>query len=293
MRADVTPQDEVLRDLRAWLLVLPNDAAFTHITAAFLRGWWLPRLPQFVPVFAAAGLRSTTPRRAGLICSRLDRESRTSSARGLPVDAAAEVLLRASRDLALIDLVVMVDSALRARHITLVELAQICETKRPGVRLLRLAVSLANARSESAWETILRLFHVAVEIDVRPQTDLYDTDGRWLARADLWLPGTPFLHEYDGRHHDRADQRAGDLRRMRVLSDGKFVRRGYVADDLLNHSLALLQEMDRELARPHRPDRIQVWRRWVADSSYSAAGRLRLRNRWLRRSAATDWSQTT
>lgn len=289
---DVSARAETYRDLHAWLLVLPEEAVFTHVTAGFLRGWWLPKLPRAVPVFAAMGLTSSRPRRAGLICSRLVREWDGDTVDGLPVDSSTEVLLRAARDLALLDLVPMVDSALRAGHVTHDDLRGLCATTRPGVRQLRQAVSFADARSESPWETLLRLFHHAVGIDVIPQHDLFDARGRWIARADLWVPGTPFVHEYDGRHHDQASQRALDLRRMRQLNDTAIVRRGYVADDLLNHPLAMLQEMDRELGREHRPSRLHLWRRWVTESSYSDAGRRRLQNRWLRRSTLIDWSQT-
>jgi hypothetical protein len=139
---------------------------------------------------------------------------------------------------------------------------------------------------------MLRLFHAAADIEVVPQANLYDAAGRWVARADLWVPGTPFVHEYDGRHHDRASQRAPDLRRLRQLSDAQFIRRGYVADDMLNHPAAMMQEMDRELGRGHRPAHVARWRRWVAESSYSEAGRRRLQNRWLRRTTPIDWSQT-
>jgi hypothetical protein len=282
--------EEQLRDLAAWRLVLPEDAVFTHLTAAYLRAWWLPKLPRFVPVFAAMDVHSNRPRRAGLICSRLDREAETELARGLPVDACPEVLLRAARDLAVLDLVPMVDSALRNGDTTRTGLDRICATGRPGVRQLRLASSLADPRSESAWESILRLFHHVIEIDVVPQKRLYDDTGRFVARVDLWVPGTPFVHEYDGGEHEKAPRRAIDLRRARGLSDLGMLRRGYVADDLLNHPLAMLQEMDRELGRPHRPARLARWRRWVAESSYSDAGRRRLQNRWLRRTGITDWS---
>lgn len=286
-------RDEVFRDLRAWRLVLPPDSVFTHVTAAYLRGWWLPQLPPSSPVFAAAGRVSNRPRRAGLICSRLERDAPpTDTAQGLPVDLATEVLLRSARDLALLDLVPMVDSALRCGDVSITDLGKICETTRPGVRQLRRAVSMADARAESPWETLLRLFHVAVGIEVVPQANLYDAAGRWVARADLWVPGTPYLHEYDGRHHDRTSQRAPDLRRLRLLADSLYVRRGYVADDLLNHPAPMLQEMDRELGREHRPGRLATWRRWVMESTYSEAGRRRLQNRWLRRTTPIDWSQT-
>ena len=48
--------------LRAWTLVLPTEAAFTHLTAAELRGWWLPQ-PISHPVFAAPSRRPVPPPR--------------------------------------------------------------------------------------------------------------------------------------------------------------------------------------------------------------------------------------
>ena len=282
--------EEQLRDLAAWRLVLPEDGVFTHITAAYLHAWWLPKLPRFVPVFAAADLHSNRPRRAGLICSRLDRAADTGLIHGLPVDAGPEVLLRAARDLAVLDLVPMVDSALRQGDVTRSELDQICSSGRPGVRQLRLAWSLADPRSESAWESILRVFHHVIEIDVVPQKHILDQAGRLVARVDLWVAGTPFVHEYDGGEHERAPRRTVDLRRARGLNDQGITRRGYVADDLINHPVAMLQEMDRELGRPHRPARLTRWRRWVAEWSYSDAGRRRLQNRWLRRTGVAAGS---
>jgi hypothetical protein len=286
-------QQERLRDLRAWLLVLPPDTVFTHITAADLCGWWLPKLPQFVPVFAVTGLAANVPRRAGLICSRLPRHDLTGTVHGLPVDNPCEILLRAARDLALLDMVVMLDSAIRFGHVQTDQLDEYCHSRRPGSRPLRRAFSLSDPRSESAWETLLRLFHTAVEIDVEPQFDVFDEAGHFAGRVDLWVRGRSSAHEYDGDEHEKAPRRKGDLRRVRRLLDAGVVRRGYVADDLLNHSRVMLQEMDRELGRPHRPARLRRWNAWVRESSYSVAGRRRLQNRWLKvNGTGIDWGQT-
>lgn len=286
-------REEQLRDLSAWRLVLPADAVFTHITAADLCGWWLPKLPRFVPVFAASGLAGNIPRRAGVVCSRLARDHPTGIVDGLPVDSAYEILLRAARDLALIDLVVMLDSALRLGHVTSYQLDEYCHSGRPGSRRLRHAAALSDSRSESAWETILRLFHNAVDIDVEPQRRMYDETGRFAGRVDLWVKGTPGAHEYDGDEHEKAQRRKTDLRRARRLLDAGVERRGYVADDLLNHPRAMLQEMDRELGRPHRPARLRKWYAWLRESSYSVAGRRRLQNRWLKVNGLdADWGET-
>lgn len=140
---------------------------------------------------------------------------------------------------------------------------------------------------------MLRLFHHATDIDVEPQHDVLDDAGRFAARVDLWVKGTPYMHEYDGDEHEKAPRRKADLRRARRLLDAGAERRGYVADDLLNHPRAMLQEMDRELGRPHRPARLKRWYAWLGESSYSVAGRRRLQNRWLKvNGTGSDWGQT-
>jgi very-short-patch-repair endonuclease len=279
-------------DLSAWQLVLPEDAVFTHITAAQLLGWWLPRLPEHVPVFAAtAGDRR--PRRAGLCCSRLERSAPTGVVEGLPVDAPGEVLLRSGRDLGLLDLAVMLDSARRmVGDQVATEVQDLCRGSRPGVRRLRAAALLSDARSESAWETLLRLFHVSVGIEVEPQHVVNDVAGRFVARADLLLSGTELLAEYDGGHHLSVQQQQEDLRRARRIAETSYVRRGYTADDLVNKPLTMLREIDRALGRPHRESRLSTWRHWLRESSYSAEGRRRLQNRWTRLTGTPDWART-
>jgi hypothetical protein len=282
-------REEWRRELSAWRLVLPADAAFTHITAAALYDWWLPQLPEFVPVFAATRLDANRPRRAGLSCSRLDQPSQVQVRYGLPVDSPHEVLLRAARDLGLLDLVVLVDAALHRRDVTPDSLADFCRSSRPGVRRLRVAVGLADGRSESAWETALRLFHRFAGIEVTPQAELVDADGNFVARVDLLVNGRNFAHEYDGAVHDQRPRRTKDLRRQRRIADIGVVRRGYTAPDLVAHPQVTLHELDRSLGRPHRPGRLRRWTRWLEESCFSESGRRRLQNRWLMHG---QWSRT-
>ena len=287
---------EWLRDLDAWRLVLPPDAVFTHVTAAALYDWWLPHLPEYVPVFAATDATGSRPRRPGLICSRLDRAAHVDVdpvvRHGQPVDLPEEVLLRAARDLAMLDLVPLVDSALRSGDTNRQRLKRFCATTRPGVRRLRLALTLADQRSESPWETVLRLFHVLAGIDVEPQVELFDAEGTFLARVDLLVTGTDNVHEYDGADHRQRDRQRSDLRRERRLAGTPYVRRGFTSEDLVRHPLVMLAEIDRALGRRHRPSRVHLWRRWVSEATLSADGRRRLMNRWMRLSGITDWSRT-
>ena len=268
------------RDLAAYTMVLPPDAGFTHITAAGLREWALPLLPDLAPVFAA-GPTAAQPRRGGLIYSRLAGLGAPQSVAGVPVVGAAETLLRAARDLALLDLVAMLDSALHLGHVPDLDLAEAIASGRPGARRLRTALSWADARAESPFESLLRLYHEFAGIHVEPQLKLLDEQGRERGRADLWLVGTNLLHEYDGEGHAQRRQRTADLRRQRWLAGTPYVRQGFVAEDLLDYPLTTLQEIDRAIGRRHRPHRLARWRRELALSSYSVTGRQRLLNRWL------------
>ena len=279
---------ERLRDLAAWRLVLPPDAVFTHVTAAELYGWWLPKLPAEVPVFAAT-TAETRPRRAGLICSRLGRVAEGLTRQGLPVDAPGAVLLRAAWDLAVLDLVPMIDSALRLGDVSIAELEEYAHSGLPGSRRLRAALALVHAGSESPWETILRMFHRVADVPVEPQVTILDPEGGFVARADLVVLATGDLHEYDGAVHDEAAQRVRDLRRSRRLNEVGRVRRGFTASDLVRHPAVTMQELDRIVGRPHDPDRLQAWLTYLNQSCLTDAGRCRLQNRWR---TARHWSQT-
>jgi hypothetical protein len=292
LRDDLTADQEFVRDLEAYLLVLPEGAVFTHVTGARLLGWQLPKLPEQVPVFAAVQGDAPRPRRHGLICSRLVRETRPVKRAGLPVDAPEEILLRASRDLGVLDLVIMIDSARRAGDVDGKQMQEVLASGRPGVRMLRTAWELSSDLAESGGETVTRLFHVAMDVPVQPQVELFDDNGLLIGRADLLVTGTWQVHEYDGEHHRSKAQHRTDLRRERGWAGTPYVRRGFVLDDLLNHSLVVMHELDRALERPHDLRRIERWRRIVGNSLYSEQGRQRVMNRWRRQAGLIDWSRT-
>lgn len=314
--ADEQPEEAFRRSLRAWLLVLPVGAAFTHLTGARLRGWRLPKLPEQVPVFAAVAGDPSRPRRSGLVCSRLRRtsepaasgphegppttgsdapapdEARPELVHGLPVDSSEEILLRAARDLGVLDMVILIDSARRLGDVDEQRMAAVLQSGRPGVGVLRQAWELSDRRAESAMESVLRLFHVCIDVRVTPQAPLLDAQGQQFGRADLMVDGTDDIHEYDGGVHRDAGRHATDLVRERALA-GRYVRRAWTLHELLNKALTVMHEIDRALARPHRPERIERWRHLVENSLYGATGRARVMNRWRRQARLNDWSQRT
>lgn len=283
--------ENFLKDLAALRLVLPADAAFTHVTGARLLGWDVPALPEQVPHFAA--VRSANrPRRPGLICSRLTHESKVRLVHGLPIDAPAEILLRAARDLGDLDLAIMVDSAARRGDVSAAEIAEVLASKRPGTRRLRDVWNSRDARSESAGETLLRWFHRVMGVPTRSQVEIHDAQGRFVCRADLLVVGTTSVHEYDGAVHRDKKVHRRDLRRERALAATSYVRRGFTLDDLLNHAAVLMHELDRLLDRPHQARRLRAWRALIDDSLYSETGRDRVMNRWYRSTDPVNWART-
>lgn len=292
LRSGRSTDDEFRRELKAWLLVLPEGAVFTHVTAARILGWTLPKLPVAIPVFAAVQGNPSRPQRPGLICSRLVRETKRALVAGVPLDTGEEILLRAARDLSALDLTILVDSARHAGHIDERRMKAILESGRPGVRMLRLAWQLSDERAESAGETLLRIFMVAMEIPVEHQVTLFDDHGNVVGRADLLITGTNDLAEYDGEVHLDKAQHRRDLRRDRGLTISAYRRHGYTLDDLLNHPSTVMHELDRMVGRPHRMARVRRWQKLVENSLYSPRGRQRVLNRWRRLDSIMDWSST-
>jgi very-short-patch-repair endonuclease len=266
-------------DLHAWQLVLPPTGRLTHLTAAAARGWWLPPLPPGLPVFAAVDRRSTRPERPGLHVVRTDPAAAPQAEDGLLLDPPGEVLLACARDLELMDLLVLADSALHRGDCSLEEITAAAAPRRKGARLLRRAVDLCDARAESPWETILRLLHVACDVGVESQHEIRSADGGFVARADLLLTGTRTIHEYDGEVHLTREQQQADLERSRRLTAAGFVRRGYTSYDVLRRPVTVLRDADLATGRPHDPGRIRAWNRLLAGSLLTPSGRHRLMTR--------------
>ncbi|GAA1841033.1 hypothetical protein ACFFOM_05375 [Microlunatus capsulatus] len=269
--------------LRALAVVLPPTAVFTHLTAAAVRGWWLPPVVD-PPVFVAVTAGERYPERAGLRVARLTRAPEVEVVAGLPLAAAPETLLALARDLAPLDLVPLADAALRIGDCTTAALAAVAAGRRRGAPALRAVLPILDARSESAWESVLRLLHQAAEVDVVPQHTVRDDRGGFVARADLWLRGTRRLHEYDGGVHREAAQHRRDLDRDRRLVEAGWQRCGYTAPEVLFGGARIIASADAVLGRTWDPHRLRAWQQLVSTSLHTQAGRARVAARWqLRR----------
>ena len=291
-----TPTRDRRDELHAWSLVLPPASAFTHLTAADLYAWWLPSCPPH-PVFVAMRRCDPRPRRPGLLVCRHPRSFAWTLQDGLRVTTPAETILAAARDLGVLDLVVLGDSALRSGHVTLSELKICAAQRRRGAPLLREVVPLLDKRSESAWESIMRVLQRAAQIPVEPQHPVHDDEGRFLARADFWVVGTRRIHEYDGADHRRPEVQDGDLRRDRSLLAADWQRYGFTSRHLLNEAASIIRESDRLLGRPWDSARLRAWEDLLDGSMLRRPGRSRALAHWRRalgaESGQSEASQTS
>jgi very-short-patch-repair endonuclease len=279
--APPTPTLDPSGELRAWSLVLPSASAFTHLTAAGLYGWWLPSCPPH-PVFVAMRRCDPRPRRPGLLVCRHPKSFAFTLRDGLRVTTPAETILAAARDLGVLDLVVLGDSALRSGHVTRTELEICAGQRRRGAPLLRAVIPLLDKRSESAWESIMRVLQVAAEIPVEPQHPVHDEDGRFLARADFWVVGTRRLHEYDGGVHRDPEVQDSDLRRDRALLRADWERYGFTSRHLLNEAASFIRDADQLLGRSWDAARLRAWEDLLNASMLRRPGRSRALHHWRR-----------
>ncbi|GAB3068753.1 hypothetical protein [Nocardioides zeae] len=271
--------DERRAELVRALEALPPSGCLTGLSGAEARGWWSLPAPDGLPVFAAVPETAPHPERRGLVVTRHAVPPALEARQDLRAGTPGEVLL-GCWDLCLLDLVVLLDGALAVGE-DLAELVATARLRRRGAPLLRQALLLADARAESLWEAVNRMFHVGVGVDVVPQHPIALPDGT-TAYADLWLRGTRRLHEYDGAHHLDRDQQRRDLRRGRLLVGGGWERNGYTSHDLLVRTRDLLRDIDIALGREHDPARLAFWEAQLQHSLLTPAGRARHAERWSR-----------
>src|SRR5690606_21235983 len=102
----------------AALAVMPGHTVATHLTAAALRGWALPRnLP--VPVIVCTDGEAPHLDRRGVYVRRCEIPARhRTTLDGIPVASAEWTIIELAETLSLIDLVTVIDSALLAGHTT-------------------------------------------------------------------------------------------------------------------------------------------------------------------------------
>jgi len=105
---------------------------------------------------------------------------------------------------------------------------------RRGVARLRRVIELTEPKAESAMESRLRMVLVSRGLP-RPlaQVDLYDDDGEFLGRPDLYYPEQKLGIEYDGAVH-RTSLVEDNRRQNKLLAAGIRLLRFTAADVFTN-----------------------------------------------------------
>jgi very-short-patch-repair endonuclease len=279
VRRQLAVADAFRADLWGWQTTFRPVAAFTHLTSVRVRGWWLPPMPDWMPVFVGMSAAHNAPKRPGLDITRRVVGPEYELIDGLRIATPTETVIAAADDLGALDLAILIVSAIRAGDTSLAELQPISRQHFRGSPRMREALQYVDPLYESAMEVLLGSLHRVCGIEVIPQHEVFDDAGAFVARADLLLAGTRTLHEYDGAHHLDREQQGHDLRRLRRLEDAGYPRRGYNADDVLHHPETIIRDADRTLGRPHRPGRVAAWWALLNESLHTPAGRRRLRKR--------------
>jgi len=279
--APTTPDgDDLAVRCRRLHPVLPSGAAFSHQTAAQLYGVWLPQVPDWLPAQATIPPGQQRPERAGLYVARSRAGFELASGRnGVPLISPALVAGQLAEDLGLIDLVIAIDGLVARRLCTVEDIERGIRKRQRGLPMLRRALPLVDGRSESPWETVLRLIHVLCGIQVEPQVHIRDASGEVVARADLRILGTERLPEYDGADHRDRHRHEKDLERDKTLARLTYSRFGYIATELLHHPGQVVRDAEDALGLRHDPQRIQPWLTEFEGSSLSPLGYRRLLHR--------------
>jgi len=243
--------------LSALHLRMPEGAAFSGRTAAWLHGL---DLPPCDPVEVTIPDQCRVSARAGVSAylSNLGDDD-VVRRRGLPTTAALRTITDLGRRQPLVEAVVAVDMALHAPLVSLADLRAFVDAHRgaKGIARLRRVLPLAEPAAESAMESRLRMLLVLAGLP-RPevQVPIYDDQGRFLGRPDLFYRQPMVALEYDGGNH--RERLVADDRRQNLLLNFGILLLRFTAPDVNGTPgsvvgqvrEALASRMSREMRQP-------------------------------------------
>ncbi|MFC7487106.1 hypothetical protein ACOCJ7_00815 [Knoellia sp. CPCC 206453] len=266
----------------AFLVALPEDVAFSHITGAQLAELPLPRgLENQVDLDVMCRSGVGPIQRPGCIGHRGLETREAVRLRGLPVTGLAETWVDLGevmkRGLDLDDLVVAGDVVARRldegmgegeargdRHgIDCLRSALMSRVRPRGKKVLVEALTLISPKSKSPMETRARLmFHrgglpapelnVSVEFEDGAGEGAVDGGAGWMLEGDFVWREQRVIGEYQGKHHKEIRQRAVDVARRHLAEDEGWTFVEIFAGDVYTRPkrIAMLRRLGRELGVP-------------------------------------------
>ncbi len=206
--------------VHAALLVLPPDAALSHVSNLRWRGY--DDVPEFPVHFSTSGRLHVE--RPGLRVHR--RQGRLSPilVRDVPILGADRTFVDVATQLRERQLLRVGDWLVRNEHTDLSTLcAYVRESHLDGVQRARRIAPLVRERVDSPRESDVRWILMNAGLPVpEPNAPIVDEHGVRLAKGDLTYVDLRVIVEHDGWVHERdARQRQRDhLRRERLESEG-------------------------------------------------------------------------
>lgn len=199
---------------RAFQLLLPDDAVFSHYTAAQLYGVPVPDEP-LIHVCTESPIE---PRTSGVVGHRIKCIGEAVEIDGLRVATPARTFLDLAARLDLSGLVVAGDGLARRASLPALHAAVSRGTGRRGVKLARRALPLLDPASRSAGESRLR-FLIVISGVPKPLCNqpIYDELGEWIAEADFQYPKPKLAIEYHGDQHRERRQWERDIQREEAM----------------------------------------------------------------------------
>lgn len=203
-------------------LVLPDDVAFSHCTAAALLGLPVPRRREHLwPLHAMRPSGRNRIDRPECLAHRGLESRETTHAHGVPVVGMADTWCDLADLLGLDDLVVLGD-AVATRLGTVTPLAEALgrRTRPRGARVLREALRWVRVGSGSPMESRTRLLFVRSglpepELNVQVSHD----DGGFLCVSDFVWRRQRVIGEYQGADHFESFGRGDDDISRRLLAE--------------------------------------------------------------------------
>jgi hypothetical protein len=181
--------------------------------------------------------------RSGVSVRRAElADSEIVERQGFPTTTALRTVCDLASALRLSDAVAAVDMALHKQLVDLADLKQAVADRQgsKGVVRLRRSVALADGDSESPGETRLRLILILAGLP-RPeaQVSLFDEQGNFLGRPDLFYRLHRLALEYDGAIH--RDNLVDDNRRQNRLVNAGYQLLRFMAADFRSPDAVVAQ----------------------------------------------------
>jgi hypothetical protein len=212
------------KTLAALQRISPAEAIYAGSTTAWALGI---HVDPFDPIEVVVPSRSGVRSRPGLIVRRSDVGAHdVVTVRGIRVTSALRALCDLCPRLKGVEALALIDAALRLKltdRMALVQAQSVC---------VRLLGPLAEP-AESPMETRLRWMLVKAGLP-RPevQRPLYDSQGRFVGRADLYYDRASLVVEFDGGNH--RDRLTEDNRRQNMLINAGYTVLRFTASDIFN-----------------------------------------------------------